>query len=57
MPLQQMTEQNSYENNDNVKARHELAKEIREIYDLPMISKEENKDLMTLNTIINLMDF
>jgi hypothetical protein len=57
MPLQQMIEQNSYDANDNLTASHQLANELRELYDLPMISKEEIEDLMSLHIIINLNGF
>ncbi|MGN6614756.1 MAG: hypothetical protein ACTHKC_06910 [Candidatus Nitrosocosmicus sp.] len=57
MPLQQMIEQNSYDANDKMIASHQLANELRELYYLPMISKEENKDLMSSHIIINLNGF
>jgi hypothetical protein len=58
MPLQQMIEQNSYDANDDLTTSHELANDLRELYDLPMISKEEeNKDLMSSDIIINLNGF
>ena len=57
MPLQQMTEQNSYDTYDNLIASHELVNELRELYDLPMISKEENEDLMSSHIIININGF
>ena len=57
MPLQQMTEQNSYDTNDNLVDSNESANELRELYDLPMISKEEFEDRMSLHIIINLNGF
>ena len=51
MPLQQLIEQNSYDTNDNFVDSHELANDLRELYDLPMISKEENEDLMSSHII------
>jgi hypothetical protein len=61
MRLQMIEETNQY-NNDLIPS-HELANELRELYDLPMISKkeeeeeEENKDLMSSHIIINLNGF
>jgi hypothetical protein len=58
MPLQQMIEQNSYDaNNGDLTTSHELANELRELYDLPLISKEKDEDLMSSHIIINLNGF
>jgi hypothetical protein len=57
-----MIGESSQYNNDALIPSHELANELRELYDLPMISKkeeeeEENKDLMSSHIIINLNGF
>ena len=58
MPLQQMIEQNSYDVNSDLTTSHELANDLWELYDLPMLSKEEeDEDLTSLHIIINLKEF
>ena len=53
----QMIEQNSHEINDDLIPSHELANDLRELYDLPLISKKEDEDLISLDIIINLNGF
>lgn len=55
MPLQQIIGQNGYNINDDLTVSHTLANELRELYDLPQISKE--KEMISPDIITNLNGF
>jgi len=53
---QQVLKHNDYDNN-NLLTSHQLANEIRELYDLPSISSEEITPSFTVDIITNLNGF